>query len=554
MDVVTLEIIEGKLVSTVDEMGVVLARTSMSPIVYEVLDFACGLADPDGQLIAQGNGITLFTGTFSEQLRFVIDKFEGRMRPGDVFATNEAYFGGTHCCDVTIFRPVFVADKLIAFGIATAHWLDIGGPTPGSIPPDATDVYQEGLRLPAIRICVDDIVDEGIADILRANVRYPQLAFGDLNAELAATRIAQRRIVEICERYGSDVLQQSFNHIIDRSTKRSRAVVGQLPDGVYSATDWIDGDGITEERLPIRVDITIAGEAMIFDFTGCVEARRAPINCSRGALLSAVKTVFKALVDPTAPANDGWFAPLSINVPANTVFSAEHPYPTGWYYEGSAQASEVVWKALAPIAEDRFSAGSYMSLCALYIGGADPSNGGEFLHVEPSHGGWGACPDRDGTSGLIALTDGDTYNHSTELLEAKYPFLIRRYALNTEDGSGPGRHRGGFGLIREYEMLGDDAFMFASLGHTETRPWGMAGGGAGTCNYVEVSDQDRTVRLSRTPHHDLRRGARIKIVTGGGGGYGDPKSRPRDAIAADIADGYVSEQLAHAVYGTEPDS
>ena len=178
-------------------MGVVLARTSMSPIVYEVLDFACGLADDQGRLIAQGNGITLFTGTYFEQLLFVIDKFEGRIRPGDMFATNEATFGGTHFCDVTIFRPIFVADELAAFDMAAAHWLDIGGPKPGSIPPDATDVFQEGLRLPAIRICVDDTLDEGIADILRANIRYPTLAFGDLNAELAANRIAQNRVTNI---------------------------------------------------------------------------------------------------------------------------------------------------------------------------------------------------------------------------------------------------------------------------------------------------------------------------------------------------------------------
>ncbi len=553
MDAVTLEIIEGKLLSTVDEMGVVLARTSMSPIVYEVLDFACGLADDQGRLIAQGNGITLFTGTFSEQLRFVIDKFEDRIRPGDVFATNEATFGGTHCCDVTIFRPIFVADELAAFAIATAHWLDIGGPKPGSIPPDATDVFQEGLRLPAIRICVGDILDEGIGDIIRANVRYPSLAFGDLNAELAATRIAQHRITEISQRYGLDVLRQSFDHILKRSAKRSREVVGQLPDGVYKAQDWIDGDGVTEDRLPIVVAITIAGEAMTFDYTGSVEARRAPINCSRGALLSAVKTVFKALIDPSAPANDGWFAPLTVTVPPNTVFSAEAPYPTGWYYESSAQASEVAWKALAPIAIQRFSAGSYMSLCALYICGNDPDNGEEFLHVEPSHGGWGACPDRDGTSGLIALTDGDTFNHSTELLEAKYPLLVRRYALNTEDGVGHGRYRGGFGLIREYEMLSDDVYMFASLGRSQTRPWGLAGGGEGTCNYIEVTDQGQVQRLSRTPHHDLSKGARIKVVTGGGGGFGDPAARPRGEVLADIADGYVSEQLALKIHGVSAD-
>ncbi len=549
MDSVTLEIIEGKLLSAVDQMGVVLARTSMSPIVYEVLDFACGMADAHGRLIAQGNGITLFTGTFSQQLRHVIDKFRGRIRPGDVFATNEADTGGTHCCDVTIIRPVFFADALVAFSIATAHWLDIGGPKPGSIPPDATDVFQEGLRLPAVRICRDDRLDEGIADILRTNVRFPELAFGDLNAELAASRIGQNRIVEICRRYGTAVLTEAFDNMLARSARHSRQVVAGLPDGVYRAEDWVDGDGITTERLPIRIAVTIAGERMTFDFTGSSAARRAPINCSKGALYSSVKTVFKALVAPQAPSNDGWFEPVELVVPDDTIFSARAPYPTGWYYEGSSQASELAWKALAPIATDRFSAGSYMSLCATYICGAATAGEAAFIHVEPAHGGWGACRDRDGTNGLIALTDGDTYNHSTELLEAKFPFRIRRYALNVEGGAGHGRFRGGFGIVKEYEILADGTFLYASIGRTETPPWGLDGGGAGTCNYLEVCQNGATIRVPRTPHLDLAKGAVVRVVTGGGGGYGDPAARPEAEIADDIADGYLTPETARRAYG-----
>ena len=547
VDAVTHEVITGKLLSIVDEMAIVLARASMSPVVYEVLDFACGLCDGRGDLVAQTNGITIFTGTFSRQVRFIVERFGAAMAPGDVFLTNDPFEGGTHACDFALIRPIFVAGHIIAYGIAVAHLLDVGGAVAGSLPPDATSVFQEGLRLSGIRLARDDRLIDDILRIVTENVRLPVLALGDINAELAAVRIAERRVLETAAKYGTQALDDTFRRLIASSEAQARAVIAALPDGDYHATDIIDGDGASDEPIPIQVTVRIRGSAIEADFTGSSAARRAPINCSRGALTSAVKTVMKALVAPQAPANDGWFRPLTVTAPGGTVFTAEKPSPTGWYYEAAAQASELVWKALAPLVPARFSAGSYVSLCATYLSGAGTD--GLFVHIEPQNGGWGATTTRDGASGMIAITDGDTLNYSIELLEAKFPVLIHRYDYNVEAGVGAGRQRGGFGLVREYEIECDDALLYASFGRTVTRPWGVDGGGAGSCNGIEVIRDGATQHLTRTPRFAVTRGDRIRIRTGGGGGWGDPLTRDPHAVARDVRDGLLSIADATASYG-----
>ena len=293
----------------------------------------------------------------------------------------------------------------------------------------------------------------------------------------------------------------------------------------------------------------IRGDTITFDFTGTSPMVAGPINCAFGALDSAVKTVFKSLVDPQAPSNEGWFRPVSLVCPPGTVFTAEKPAPTGWYYEGSAHASELAWKALAEVAPERFSAGSYMSLAGTYFYGRDPESGEVYVHIEPAIGGWGATASGDGTSALIATTDGDTYNYSVELFEAKFPLAIRRYALNVEDGAGAGRHRGGFGVVREFEVAGDEAHTYCSIGRSIERPWGLAGGGEGSNNYMRIESNGSVKRVARIPYQSLAEGDRVAVVTGGGGGFGDPFTRPADAVAADVADGYISAERARAEYG-----
>ncbi len=549
IDQVTLEIIQGKLLSVVDEMAVVMQRTSMSPVIYEVLDFACGLCTADTELVAQTNGITLFTGTFGTQLRSVVEMYAGQMQPGDIYLTNDPYEGGTHACDFAIIRPIFDDQALIAYALNVAHWVDVGGAVPGSLPPNATSAFQEGLRLSRVRLARGDVLNDEIVRITRENTRLPEIAMGDLNAQIATIRIAERRLHEVLARYGGETLTTCFEAIIHDDAKRSRSFIRALPDGVYCAKDIVDGDGVTEDPIPVEVKVTISGETVEVDFTGCPPSTPGPINCGTGALQSAVKSVFKAMVAPHEPSNEGWFKPLTVTVPPGTIFSAEKPAPTGWYYEGSVQASELVWKALAPFMPDQFSAGSYSSLCVIYLSGRT-ADGAEFIHIEPTHGGWGACQDRDGSNAVISLTDGDTYNYSIELLEAKFPLRVRRYDFNTDGGVGAGRFRGGYGIVRDYEVLVDDTMLTGSFGRNATPPWGVDGGHNGSLNRFEVIEAatGNTTVYGRLSERRLKKGDIVRIITGGGGGWGRPELRAQADIEIDIRNQLISRDRAMAEY------
>ncbi len=382
-----------------------------------------------------------------------------------------------------------------------------------------------------------------------ANLRLPVIARGDLNAQLASVNIAERRLQELCAKYGDQTVRMSFAFILDSGERVSRAGIAALPDGVYEAEDFIDGDGFIDEPIPIRVAVRIAGDEITFDFTGSSAQRRGPLNAPRSALLSAVKTVFRALVDPQAPSNEGWFRLLRVVVPDGTVFSAQYPSPVGWYYEITGHASELAWKALAQVAPERFSAGSYLSLCPTFITGTEPDTGEPFALIEPHHGGWGATESNDGESALIAVSDGDTYNYSVELLEAKYPIRCHRYGLNIEDGAGAGRHRGGYGIRKEYEILADQAMFYGGMARTKTRPWGFDGGGPGSVNHLELDLSGEHRRGERVPSTPITRGDRVTIVTGGGGGHGDPRARRPEDVAADVRDGYITADAARELYG-----
>src|SRR5262245_33844321 len=532
-------------------MGVVLARTSMSPIVYEVLDFACGITDAEGRVVAQTNGLTLFTGTFGPQVRSLIDRhgLDG-MHEGDVFATNVPYDGGTHTCDVCLVKPIVHEGVLVAVAVSVTHWIEIGGAVPGSIPPNATEIYQEGLQLPGVRVYAGGRRNDAIVELIAANIRLPRTGIGDLNSGVAAVSIGERRILEACARYGVDVVLASFARVLEHGEQTAREGIRRIPNGSYSAADVIDGDGITCDRLPIVVTVTVGDDWIHADFTGCAPEAAGPVNCSTGALLSACKTVVRAVTDPQARSNDGFFAPFSLTIPPGTVFSAQPPAPTGWYYEGAAFANDLLWKALAPVCPDRLGAGSYTSLCCSYIVGRDAETDELFVLAEPNVGGWGGSALGDGESALIATTDGDTYNFPVEVVESRFPVLVERYELDVTGGGGAGLHRGGFGVVREYCIHGArDAYGYVSLGLSDRRPWPIRGGGEGTNNYLEYEHDGSSARHGRVARVELADGDLVRSVTARGGGFGNPRELDPERVRADVLDGYVTVEAARAEYG-----
>jgi N-methylhydantoinase B len=552
-DAFTREIIRNKLLALTNEMGAVLSRTSMSPIVYEVLDFACGICDATGRVVAQDNGLCLFTGTFRPQVESIIAKWPlDSMQPGDIYMTNSAYAGGTHNADVALVQPIFANGRPIAFGISVTHWTEIGGKVLGSLAPDSTDVFQEGLQFPQLLLYRDGKPNQAIIDIIEANVRLPLMSIGDLNAGVAAARIADARLSEVIARYGSDAVLGTFDSILDHGEALALKGLAAIPAGVYEAEDAIDGDGVSDAPIPVKLKLTITAEAFVADFTGSSPQTRGAVNCARGALMSGCKTIFKAIVAPNEPSNEGLFRPLEVICPEGTIFTATRPAPTGWYFESSSFATELIWKALAPVLPGRLSSGSYVSLCAYYIGGRDET-GNYWVLATPQDGGWGACADQDGESSLIATTDGDTYNYPAEVVEAAFPLTMLRNSFNTEAGGGAGEFRGGFGTVREYRIEAPTGgALLASMGRNVNTPWGALGGEAGTPNYFEViKTSGEVIRGGRVTDLRLDAGDVVRIVTGNGGGWGDPKARDRERVARDIANGLIPATEANRTYGYE---
>jgi N-methylhydantoinase B len=552
-DAFTREVIRNKLLAIAGEMGIVLARTSMSPIVYEVLDFACGITDAEARVIAQDNGLCLFTGTFKPQVESVLARHPlDAMRPGDVFMTNGPYGGGTHTADVALVMPIFAEGRVIAFGISVTHWTEIGGKVLGSLSPDSTEIFQEGLQFPQLLLYRAGELNTELVELIRANVRLPRMSLGDLSAGVAAVRIAAERLAAIVERYGLDATLDTFDATLAHGEAIARDALAKIPPGVYEAEEWIDGDGITDDPIPVRVRVTVSPEKLTADFTGTSPQARGPINCARGALMSACKTVFKAITSPSAPSNEGLFRPLEVIAPKGTVFTAVHPAATGWYFEASAFATELIWKALAPIVPEHLSAGSYVSLCAYYIGGTRP-DGEYWVQATPQDGGWGAGIDVDGESGLIATTDGDTYNYPAEVIEHAFPLAMERNALNVDAGGGAGQRRGGFGTIREFRVLNPGGgFLLASIGRSVHRPWGVAGGEEGTVNGFEVIRANgERVTGGRVTGLPLAQGDLVRVFTGNGGGWGAPHDRDPALVRADLEDGYITPAVAEEVYGLQ---
>jgi N-methylhydantoinase B len=549
MQWIDLDIVRGKLRAVIDEMATVLVQTSLSPVINEILDFSCCICDADGRLVALSNGITILTGTISSQLQAIRRKFGSTIRPGDVFISNDPYEGNTHTSDITHVKPLFFDGELVCFTTVTAHCNDLGGAVAGSLSPDASDIFQEGLRIPALRVVREGVRQDILYELIASNVRLPKMTVADLSAQLAVVRLGDARLRELCENYGADQLRASFERALDAGEAMSRAAIGRLPDGNYLARDYIDGDGNCADRLPIQVRLIISGDKIRADFSGSCQQRAAPINCTRGVLEAAVKAALIAVVEPGAAMNDGWFRPLTVAAPEGTVFTAEYPAPTGWCYEAASHATDLIWKALAQAVPERLSAGGYTSLCATYFGGRTANGTSSFVLVEPHVGGWGAMSDADGANALIAAADGHTYNHPVELIEAKHPIRINRYALNIDEHAGAGTFRGGLGVVREYEVLADNVFFYTSIGRSQTPPWGLEGGEPGCVNYVEIDSRGRTTRSARVPFCILRVGDRVRVVTGHGGGYGDPLARSPLRVLSDVRDGYIDAATAKATYG-----
>jgi len=551
-DPFTIEIVRDALIATGDEMFVTTQRTSQTPLVYEVLDFAVGLTDPEGRMITHGNGIPLFLGTIGPSVVTLLEKYGvEEMADGDIFATNDPYRGGgTHLSDVTLVMPLFHHGELIAFAANKAHWTDVGGKDTGTVSNDTREVFQEGLQLPCVRLFHGGELDRNVADIIASNVRLPDLALGDMQAQAASCRLAHRRVGELCEKYGVAAVRGGIDHMFAHSAELARLELAKLPAGVYEARDRIDQNEAGDGPYDIAVRVTIDSDTFRCEFLEVPDQLGHPFNCSPTGLESAVRIVFKALIAPNELLNDGGFEVLEIACDRRTLFTAERPTPTSTYWEVLCCACDLVWKAVAPAMPDRATAGHFMSVACQVVSGIHPETGELFILFEPNPGGWGAGIDKDGERGLVSIGDGETFIMPVEVTEHRYGLRIEQYAFAVE-AAGAGRRRGGEGIVRDFRVLADGVAATGFLTRSDTPPWGVDGGHDGSTNEIAFLDAAGTRigggGMSLT--HQVPKGGLIRLATGTGGGWGDPFEREPELVAADVRNEFVTVEQAAAVYG-----
>lgn len=553
-DPFTQEIIKDALVALGDEMFNAMIRTSMSPIIYETTDFAVGATDAAGNLLAQGNGVAGFLATLDTAVQSTLEHWPlDEIRPGDVFMTNCPYEGGgTHLSDVVIVNPVFSGDTLIAWTVNKAHWTEVGGAYPGSATTQSTDIFQEGLHFRFLKLYDAGRINRSLVDLIRDNVRLPESTLGDMHAGVAACRVGAKRIIELIEKYGVDDLQAAMGGLLEYGERMTLEELKKLPKGVFTAQDIVEEDGHGNGPFDVKVKITITDDKMIADFTGTSPQAVGPINSSYAGLITGARCVFKAVTNTEIPANGGCFRALEVICPPGTIVSAQSPAPVSGYYQSLLAAMEVMWRALAPLMPQKLPVGHMATVGATFISGLIPGTGELFVMGEPLVGGWGASPDRDGDNGQFCSANGETFNIPIELAESRYGFEIDQYAFHQEEG-GAGEFRGGKGVVLDYRIIADEAQLTYSATRTVSRPWSLEKGREGSCNRAEILRKNgATETYSMITGVTVSKGEVIRLISGTGGGYGDPKRRDRAKLLRDVRDGFVTAEQARRDYGVDP--
>jgi N-methylhydantoinase B len=551
LDTVTLEVIRNALPAVANEMAADLQRTSYNMMIYEVRDYCTALLDLNGELISQNvGGVSHFVADLGV---IVVDgmKRYGRdgFKPGDVIITNHQAVAGQHLNNIVIYTPYFYKGELLMFCMVRAHWIDVGGQSTGfGAGPAVADPWLEGLQLDQLKIYKEGTLDETLYRVLKDNIRFPESSLGDMKSQMAACRLAERRMDELFDKYGRDIMLAAIKQIFEETEQKCRNVVAALPDGVYEAEASIDDDGILiGEPIPIGVKITIADSDMTIDLSGCSAARRAAVNSRTYA---GARVAYKALTGPMEPVNEGSFRALKVIIPEGNIMMAKFPAPmSGWSLIVPTVVDTIV-RALAEAMPDRVPAGHHGLLGGTIVFfGVHPKTGRRFIVQSIEGGGWGGRPVGDGTSASVSVCQGDVRNGSIEGIELKCPVVVENRGLRT-DSCGAGKYRGGLGLDTQVRGLVEGRWNFERARRSKCPPWGLWGGLPGEAG-------GNLLKLPGEKSFQWRMGAAVAVPpnstaivrTGGGGGWGDPLERAPALVAEDVAEGLISAAAARKLYG-----
>jgi N-methylhydantoinase B len=544
---ITLEIIQSSLQATSDEMFAAFRKTAMSAIIYEVLDMGTAITDAEGNLASSGAGIPAFVGVLDKAVMRMLELNEGKIAPGDIFVTNDPFYGGvTHLNDIVLCMPVFHGDRLIAWTANIAHWNDVGGMVPGSISNEAIELFQEGLRLPGVKLIEGGRPIESVMRIIEVNSRLPDFMRGDLWAGIAAARVGERRLLEVVERYGIETFLTALDHFMDYGEEVARKTLAELPKGTFTLAEEQDSGQV------YAVTVTITDDEFVVDLRDNPDQDNGPNNASRDGSLVAAQMAFMNLIESHTSANGGHFRCMRLLTRPGSVFDPKPHAAFAIYYEVELRLYDLIWRCLAPHLAGRLPAGSFASICGTFIGGPHPDTGRHFTIVEPQVGGWGASETADGNPAIFSGFHGDTFNCPAEVAEARYGLYVERLSLNDAPG-GEGEHRGGRGIVVEYRVRSNGCFYTCAYTRSVHKPWPMEGGLEGAPNYAEVIRTDGSVEtFAVVTGLTVNEGDVIRIHTGSGGGFGDPRRRPRELVLEDLKNGFLTPERAAEVYELSP--
>ena len=546
-DPIAAELIRNSLVAATEEMKSVLMRTSYNMIIYEALDFTVGLFDRQGQTLSIGLGLPMFIRGMSDVVKAKLAHWgEENIHPGDILLTNDAYTTGAHLNHLTFSIPIFHKGRIVAFSTCMAHWQDIGGILNGV----TTDIYAEGLQIPLVKYHQRGVLNEEMRELILMNVRRRDRAAGDLEAQLSACRVGVKHIEEMLSRHGEATWQAALDTIMDHTEAEARAVVKRMPDGVYEAESFMDDDAVDiDQPVPIRVKVIVKGDSMTVDLSRMSPQVKGFFNS--GAGVACAQVAFKCLTLPTDhPINDGNFRPLKVILPKGTVVSALHPAPMRVWMTYPMTLVDTIFKALSQAIPESVIAGHHADLVIANVNGFHPRDGKLWIYLGGLiGGGWGAKHNEDGVNVTVCMNDGDTHNGPSEQVENKFPLLVRYYRLR-EDSGGAGQFRGGLGAEAEVVALSKVNYQ-TRIDRVNHPPWGLQGGHSAMGNRVGMRKKDGTLTLYSSGKVNMRldAGEAYVLHSGGGGGFGDPKKRDKDAVLRDLRLGYISQETARKVYG-----
>ena len=551
LDTVTLEVLRNALPAVANEMAADLQRTSYNMMIYEVRDYCTALLDTKGELISQNvGGVSHFVADLGV---IIVDgmKRYGRdgFKPGDVVITNHQAVAGQHLNNIVVYMPYFYKGELLMFSMVRAHWIDVGGQSTGfGAGPTVGDPWLEGLQLDQLKIYEEGKLNETLYRVIKDNIRFPESSLGDLKSQMAACRLAARRMDELFDKYGKDTILAAIAQIFDETEQKCRNVVSQIPDGVYEASASIDDDGlIKDEPVPLHVKITVKRGEMTIDLSGCSPERRAAINSRTYA---GARVAYKALTGALDPVNEGSFRALKVVIPEGNIMMARFPAPmSGWSYVIPTVVDMIV-AALAKAMPDRVPGGHHGLLGgAVVFFGVHPKTKRRFIVQSIEGGGWGGRPMEDGVSGTVSVCQGDVRNGSIEGIELKCPVVVERRALRTDSG-GAGKYRGGLGIDMQVRNLVEGRWNFEHSRRLKCPPWGIWGGAPGEPGgYLLKRAGEKEFKYLTGAHVPVAVRSQAIVQTGGGGGWGDPLERDPAKVADDVAEGLVSAAAARKDYG-----